>query len=1406
MPTINLGLVALPNGLSADGKRLRVSVVVAPRLGDGAALSDFGDFQHWTKRITASQVSITLEIGAKKISAKPIPPVVDPKKNKEARFRPDLWDALFPGTVPVSPHHFDDYRGRLVISYPALTTLTALKGAYQIFGLQFPDHLPQIPPPESEQTRPAILVTHPALNLLDWVTRLLSPFDVWPDPTKDATKIDAPTFLETLRDEAHERQKNSGGAFKAVALGPPGADGVPTAVVPQDAINEAAKAYVLFHAMPVPDHDAVPTPTPEQAAARYDFHAVLTALNAYPSLMRLLGLILDVEIDPAAVADSPGAKGYETIAVDDLDMGAWQVKPTFDRPPTAYLHDTMNGKARFATAPSTPVAAGSVPSTTGDVWNGLLQLNPSTFYLTQLDVDGAMRQLMTFIEGVKLAEGRSQSPASLPAVRSAGLGLTISGRGGWLLNTFARNGALMDASGADKPSASGKFPPLTTLDVTRGYRMDVWSSQTGLWHSLHQRLATYVAGAEGEITIGPYAEEGFLQPSATASVDPSAKPDLYVHERLARWNGWSLSAPRPGRALNRSADPGKALDDDPSEGQPLTAFKLRSQFNVEKGSLPRLRFGTRYRVRLRAVDLAGNSRLLTDQDDAADSTLPVQPDGMPYLRFQPVPAPVVVPRADMGSGESVIRLVIRSFNDEPGKDGVPATEVSERHLAPPKTTLQLAEQHGALDAAPGLSAQATYDLVTSRDSNGPPELAAGDHLDVTWLPDPLSRGAALLGLPGLTPPPPERPADDPEAAFTRVRFDGSWPDPKAFRLSLAEGDGPPVWEASARVLRVHARKGSISEVRLSSFLEDSDLTILGAWQWLVEAFEGVYVLRAAGGDPGIAQALEGVVTPWQRIAALAPLGGLWLLTPYHTLTLVHAVQQPLGRPRFVSWSLPLPGTANLYPGLELPLRPLSAWRSQSSHEAYLFGAVRFHGSSTAKLEIAAEWTEPVDDPSKTPIRRSAVADSLTLGALDSPLMTAPGGRQTGNFANGEALARLPDVEHGTGVPDPSAPDAALMGLDNQGSLVAPRHEFGDTRHRVVTYRVVATSRFRDYFDHNNPSLEFTRTSDPVQVDVPSSAPPLVPELVSVLPAFGWTRNATPQVTTSVRRGGIVRIHLARPWFSSGEGELLGVLCRSPDFQSPPSDEWLSRHVTVWGQDPIRGTRNLENYPSQKDFPARIDAVFDATRSSVAIPGADPRVAVAAHAVGYDRDRDLMFADVEIGVPNTYSPFLRLALARYQPFSIPDVALSPVVLADIVQLTPDRTAALASNPLNAQVFVLSVSGIRPESSAPAPVPANLIVVEVERRVAGRTDELGWEAAGQTATVTPLAPPATTDTLLWNGLIQLSEPPGDGEYRVVVREFELLRGDADSEWPVIQDFRVGGRLVYAERLSIPGSASV
>ena len=82
--------------------------------------------------------------------------------------------------------------------------------------------------------------------------------------------------------------------------------------------------------------------------------------------------------------------------------------------------------------------------------------------------------------------------------------------------------------------------------------------------------------------------------------------------------------------------------------KPATPFKMTTEFSIVAASLPSLRFGRRYRLRLRPVDLAGNS---LDYDDAVADLLtmvglaiPLDPQGLPYLRFEPVAAPLVALR------------------------------------------------------------------------------------------------------------------------------------------------------------------------------------------------------------------------------------------------------------------------------------------------------------------------------------------------------------------------------------------------------------------------------------------------------------------------------------------------------------------------------------------------------------------------------------------------------------------------------------------------------------------------------------------------------------------------------------------------------------------------------------------
>jgi hypothetical protein len=65
------------------------------------------------------------------------------------------------------------------------------------------------------------------------------------------------------------------------------------------------------------------------------------------------------------------------------------------------------------------------------------------------------------------------------------------------------------------------------------------------------------------------------------------------------------------------------------------------------------------------------------------------------------------------------------------------------------------------------------------------------------------------------------------------------------------------------------------------------------------------------------------------------------------------------------------------------------------------------------------------------------------------------------------------------------------------------------------------------------------------------------------------------------------------------------------------------------------------------------------------------VEIAPHDVFFDASRQLWYCDIEINAGASYFPFIRLALAGYQPVSSPGAHLSNVVLADMMALAADR---------------------------------------------------------------------------------------------------------------------------------------
>jgi hypothetical protein len=676
----------------------------------------------------------------------------------------------------------------------------------------------------------------------------------------------------------------------------------------------------------------------------------------------------------------------------------------------------------------------------------------------------------------------------------------------------------------------------------------------------------------------------------------------------------------------------------------------------------------------------------------------------------------------------------------------------------------------------------------------------GPTFDVGYFPDPLSRGAALRNLPNTPNDTDGRigpkglsysilpDVDTRAGSVTFIDFGSKpWPDASAFRLLLVEGSQAPTWDTNSRVLTVYLPKSGMVQVPLSSYVLPEDLDIMGVWGWLRELFEAseAATMQSSGADFALTLTSDNIA----EITRLVLEGGHEMITPPRALTLVHAVQQPLGEPNFVQ--LPVvhnPASPIFASALRNLFTPITAWRAHEAHTAALLGGMQIHAASSSKVELNARWLEVTDDPTQPgPAEQvqSQTVEIFDLSAIDLssrfPTWIYSDALQTRVIA-----VYIPQVN----MLWFAGPQDVLEGVPNPSSTLpsAPVHRFDDTKHRWIVYSATATSRFQEYFPQKG--LDFTRTGPTLVVDVPSSARPSVPDIDYVIPVFGWENQETTNVKTSVRYGNGVRVYLNRGWYSSGNDEQLGVVLwpqgsTAPDYATREKNKGL---FTEWGADPIwaNGGLSIGPVPSISDFPNAT-----ATASGLTITESSATFDVAAHDVAYDASRQLWYCDIQIANLFIYSPFVRLALARYQSHSIQGVELSPIGVADFVQVAPDRSAVLSINPgdpRNARLFVGGLAPTGPNSS--------VIQVSMEVRASNISSDLDWKAApAADVTVTEDAPaPSEPSAVLWSGSIRFTKAPAPGRFRVVIREFETIAVDPASQ--VITDPPVlGQRLVYA-----------
>lgn len=1260
----------LPQGTyERDGRKLaQVAAFASVRLRSqtGNALSEFPEFLDWPAVVNGMEFSV--DFGGGHVA----------KGSAKQKASSELWKELFRPETRLQPFEFDDFSKRAIRSYPVRWIAGFVRTQYSSLAASDADELPA-------------------------VGSLLAP-----------GMFGALHFKRGEEEELRgtlEQQMARGKGISIKDLGP---------VTDPQAHRKAFLLAKMFHEPQTPH----PVPLPRYPAERQrfeemvDFHQMLAALANFPQMMRMLGLLVELELDASEVPDSgPGQPRF-------LQLVSQQFQPQDVRPRTAYVSDGR----RFMSA--------CRPGSTEYVW-GMRQFQDAASYeVVQFDADGAAIKLLNLAHDLARAQqNKSQdTPAEqgVPSLRSGGFSVARVDKGVETAEGFDA------AKGLEDELQKGHEPDLYAEDLARGYRVDVWDSATTQWHSLNWRRGDYRYKDDKEqhaIEEG-FADEGWLQTGATQSADPSVPKDdkdLYVHESLFNWKGWGLSAPRPGRSI----DP----QDEASAIGPVTAtqMKLSATFGPVKGTLPRLRYGRAYRFRSRMVDLGGWG---IRQEDA-DSTN-ATPE-LPYLRFEPVPPPVVLLTspldADVRSGEGLERLVIRSFNDERSKDGDASKEASERHVAPPRTSQVEAEQLGMFDdpstGKMRMDPQ-TYALIAAKDkgfferaaSNDP--IDQGDEAKLPYLPDPMALGAALVGLPGELASSIFQYQGQAKPAARKQDFGDAakWPEMRAFRVRLEEGDGQPEWDGSKRLLRLCLPKAGVARFRISCYPPPDRLGWLGLWHWLEDA-------KAKG---KVDQA------KFDRLRRAALDGRHWMLTPFRTVELVHAVQQPLGAPEI----------GVLYPH-----------RMFGKTYCDINGAISLDGKSSIKMEMMAEWQERRDEPDDP--KNDPVKDRVARKACAFDFHVEPS--ETGK----QFIA-----------------DYARM------------HEFGDTRYRKVSYRAVATSRFKEYMPkalRDDPKAVFWRESGAVEIEIPNAARPAAPRVAYVLPLFGWSR---PGGGKSVRRGSALRVYLERPWFSSGDGEKLAVVLWPGAL--PADDEELDRikpFITMIGQDPIWRSSGTPESLSMASFPKR----HDSSRAGLPLKELGAPVDVAAYDVAYDPEKGMWFADIELAAGSSYTPFVRLALARYHPVSVDKAHLSPVVLAEFAQPVPERSLSVVRMPGSVRVTLsghsysahLGQEGGQPEEGHCE------VEVTLERYDSSIGTDLGWAVERNAAVAND---PVCAPPVLWSGTVALPEvKDGDAKLpprrRVTVKEYETLVQDARE----LQGYNFGAfpvkparRLVYADHVEL------
>lgn len=1355
---------ALPRGLTpatpGQPRRLNLWVHVGPRLEPQAGVDDlapFPDFVHWPAHDLT--FSVVLHQGPLSIVVGP-PQVI----RVSPTMRQDLWDALFSTATPLEPFLPVDLGARTVHSFSAEAIHDEVRRLWGQVGARGPTYPP-----------------------VDW---LLSPERYGRSARRWIGKQQPEGLSDFARlSDAHAESK------LAVEHGEP---------VPADrlALQRELVRLLRFY-LPPSGSTSQPSDAPLKIPT-LDFHAMLSMLGNHPHLAELLGLIHHLHVRVPSVDLSTIT--HVSVRVDwtsESDPVVTVAGPKLDVCPRTRV--TVSSSAFRAVANDATVDS------------GLLALHqPDSFSTLGVDVDGGGMKITEFVTTLQRMQAfNSQdtpSTAMVPTLRTGGISIIRSNRA----EQFTAHQAAI--AGHHSAVDAGDSPELFADDLVRGLRIDVWDDTSLQWRSLCERTAGHLFTRTGN-SVDDVVDEGFVSTSIRSHgpvEDPAT--ELYLQESLFEWNGWSLVARAPGAPLAARAKAGEPLIEEPIDAPDSG---LDSVIRALPGSLPRLRFGRRYRFRARTVDVAGQSlsveaataRTGTPDTDNLSAVRGGVSAAIRHGRFDPIPPPTLLLTSAPGDGETADTLVVRSE----GASAPITTDVAARHLVPERGAVKTAEQHGMFDHLTAGARAALWHTLEEKallkeapTGEGPLKAALQESAIVSQLDslpypaDPAGAGALLFTR--------ERGsrgwelfwgAEFQTLATVDFAIPQSWPGASICRLELfglSENADATAAIVDGMTIRVGIPAARVLDAYLASYIAvpkpptpgqagPPTLDHMGLWSWIESEAAGI----ADGGE----------TLDWLR--GLAIEGKLWLLCPRRRIEFVHAVRRPLHAP--------------IVSGV-----PLALGRDPGAATARVAFNLTVDDKSTVQVELVGRWREWVDTGTGNP----TTSFDNAIPTEHSVYKRTIAYDHVGQYAKPTTYLWTKDPGH-------------------------PRtHVLPDTRYRRVTYSAIGISRYAEFFGLAVGDAESSLETPPDKrrsVDVLSCARPSPPAVHSVVPYFEWITEDDGSRITRTRRGNGLRVYLNRPWWSSGQGELLGVLFADgvswEDLEHATPSRGLLPYVTRWGLDPtVSGETGIVplNRPDTRvtanNFPRSHTTTSGLQLAELAGEEGAPTVAVAGHAVEYDKTLDLWFSDIEIRPDTTeridstgrdaYFPFVRLALARYQPMSIDGLYLSRVYLADFAQLAPDRTATVERDSDSPRDIHVGVEGPSLFSSAvdasggtllrgTPRVTAHIEVFDPSLAEPGATDDaLAWLPLPSSAkdahaelslvsmstvlpTTDPFAEPMHVSTTRWRGVVRLpSGAPSAPKqrFRVAIRELERWRGDVELGQPEWVE-----RIVYADAIEVP-----